>query len=129
MRMTSTLLAALLCANIAHAAAQSRDCATAGDPAAILRCEQDALADAEQALNKDYRGLARALHDNPAPDAQAALRTLTRVQRDWIGWRDDDCDAVFLASESGALRERYRLRCKRIHAETRIRQLEAYRPR
>lgn len=128
MRLTSTLLAALLCAGAQHAAAQSPDCAT-GDPAAVLRCEQAALADAEQALNKEYRGLARTLHDNPAPDAQAALRTLTRVQRDWIGWRDDDCDAVFLAHDPGALRERYRLRCKRLHAEARIRQLEAYRPR
>lgn len=127
MRTTPTLLAVLLYAVMQHAAAQSQDCAAAGAPAEVLRCEQTQLADAEQALNREYRSLARTLHDNPAPDAQAALRTLTRVQRDWIGWRDADCDAVFQANEAGALRERYRLRCKRLHAEARIRQLEAYR--
>jgi len=127
MQTTLKLLAALLCTGIGHAAAQPQDCATAGETADVLRCEQTQLADTEQALNKEYRSLARSLHDNPAPDAQAALRTLNRVQRDWIGWRDADCDAVFQASEPGALRERYRLRCKRLHAEARISQLEAYR--
>lgn len=123
---TPLLLALLLFAWALRAGAQPPDCPPNGDADVILRCEENRLAAANQALDQRYRAVVRALHDDPAPDAQAALRTLINAQRQWIAYRDDDCDAVYLAHHAASLRERHRLRCKTAHAEMRARQLGAY---
>jgi len=119
------LVVALLCWT-PDGGAQPLDCAPAGDPDDILHCEERRLAAADEALGKQYRATVRALHDDPAPDAQAALRTLTNAQRQWINFRDDDCDAAYLAHHQSPLRERYRLRCKTAHADMRARQLSVF---
>ena len=123
---TSLLLALLLFAWVPRSGAQPPDCPPGGEADAILRCEETRLAAADEALGKRYRAVVRALHDDPAPDTQAALRTLINAQRQWIAYRDDDCDAVYLAHHAASLRERHRLRCKTAHAEMRARQLGAY---
>lgn len=126
MRLTPLLIAFTLLAWAPRTGAQPPDCPPSGDADAILRCEETRLAAADQTLDQRYRALVRALHDDPAPDAQAALRTLINAQRQWIAYRDDDCDAVYLAHHTASLRERRRLRCKTAHAEMRARQLGAY---
>lgn len=126
MRLTPVLIAFTLLAWAPRSGAQPPDCPPNGDADAILRCEETRLAAADEALGKRYRAVVRTLHDDPAPDAQAALRTLADAQRQWIAYRDDDCDAVYLAHHAASLRERHRLRCKTAHAEMRARQLGAY---
>ena len=126
MHPVSLLLALTLLIPPPHAGAQPLDCPPDGDADVILRCEETRLAAADQVLDKAYRAAVRALHDDPAPDAQAALRTLVNAQRQWIAFRDDDCDAVYLAHHGAPQRERHRLRCKTRHAEMRARQLGAY---
>lgn len=126
MHRPSLLLALALSACAPYANAQPTDCAPDGNPDDILHCEERRLAAADEALGKAYRAVVRALYDDPAPDAQAALRTLTNAQRQWIRFRDDDCDAVYLAHHRAALRERYRLRCKTAHADMRARQLGVF---
>ena len=118
-------LAALL-ALLPQPRARQQDCPASGDPDLILRCEEQRLAVADDALDKEYRAVVRALHDDTTPDGQAALRTLVKAQRQWIQYRDDDCDAVYLAHGAAALRERHRLRCKIDHANQRVRQLGAF---
>lgn len=126
MHPASLLLALALFIPVLRAGAQPSDCPPDGDADAILRCEETRLAAADEALDKEYRATVRALQDDPAPDAKAALRTLVDAQRRWIAFRGDDCDAVYLAHHGAALRERHRLRCKTRHAEMRARQLGAY---
>ena len=126
MHRAPLLLVVVLLFRTSPAAAQPLDCAPAGEPDAILRCEERRLATADESLGKHYRATVRALHDDPAPDAQAALRTLTNAQRQWIRFRDDDCDAVYLTHHRADLRERYRLRCKTAHADMRARQLSVF---
>lgn len=120
------LLVLTLLAWTPRSMAQPSDCPPDGDADAILRCEETRLAAADEALDKEYRATVRALQDDPTPDAKAALRTLVDAQRRWIAFRDDDCDAVYLAHHGASLRERHRLRCKTRHAEMRARQLGAY---
>ena len=81
MRLTPLLIAFTLLAWAPRAGAQPPGCPPNGDAGAILRCEETRLAAADQALDQRYRALVRALHDDPAPDAQAALRTLINAQR------------------------------------------------
>lgn len=122
-------LALPLVAGMGHARAQAQpyDCARAGSPTDIMRCEEERLVAADEILDKEYRRLVRTLHDDPAPQVKAAMRTLIQAQREWIRFRDDDCDAVWLARPPGALREWYRLRCKRTHTEVRVEQLGRFR--
>lgn len=119
-------LAFALFAASMRADAQPPDCPANGDDTAILRCEKLRLAAADAALDKAYRTAVSILRGDTTPDGQAALRMLLDAQRGWIRFRDEDCDAIYLAHHAAALRERPRLRCKTLHAQMRARQLGAF---
>ena len=69
-------------------------------------CAQDALQQADAALNASYRRLTARLSGTPA-----AARSLVEAQRAWIRFRDTECDFATIGYEGGSIRPMLTSQC------------------
>lgn len=110
-----------------QAASAQTGCAESITTLDLVRCEGRQLEQAERALNQAY---GRAMKELAGPQAhEREARTLLRkAQRNWVAFREQDCAAKVAAMGGGSLQGVVRIGCMREHAESRTRQLSAFRP-
>lgn len=97
--------------------AQNPRCLHDGTSHDSLRCEEDKLEESEQHLNAAYTQLLANLKGSTARDG------LIRAQREWIKFRDLDCDAKYELRPGASLQSWYKMNCRREHAKQRAAQL------
>ena len=100
--------------------AQTSMCLNDGTSHDALRCEEVKLNEAERNLNSAYTHLLAELKGSKARDG------LVHAQREWIKFRDLDCDAKFELRPDADLRSWYPMACRREHAKQRTAQLSKW---
>ena len=113
------ILAIAVSASMAGALAQEPDC---DDPQTQLDMTQCAGRDyeaADKALNTQYDAVRKRYSHNE--DARTLLRD---AQREWIRFRDAQCDLATLAVRGGSIEPMIRAQCLQELTEARTRQLE-----
>jgi uncharacterized protein YecT (DUF1311 family) len=123
-------LAGLLLFSAATFASAQDSCDKAYSTPDVNLCARKDLDRAEIALNKTYQSvLAELLTESKNnPDAGEARKRLINAQREWVQFREDDCQAIFTLWRSGTVRTLQYLTCMQNHAEQRTREFGNYVP-
>jgi uncharacterized protein YecT (DUF1311 family) len=125
--MKPHLLTALTLLVITSASAEVTDpCATQNNTLEINACAAAELAAKDKELNKAYEKLMKSLvaaYKDDTTNYKAVKENLAEAQRNWIKFRDQDCNAKYQLNESGTIRNLVALSCKIEHTEQRTRQL------
>jgi uncharacterized protein YecT (DUF1311 family) len=100
--------------------AQSPRCTNDGTSFDSLRCEEEKLKEPEQSLNSAYTQLLANLEGSKAREG------LIKAQREWIKFRDLDCDAKYELRPGASLQSWYRMNCRLEHATQRAAQLRTW---
>ena len=101
-------------------------CGTQNNTLQINACAASELAAKDKDLNKAYEKLIRdlvAAYKDDTTNYKAVKENLAEAQRNWIKFRDQDCNAKYQLNESGTIRNLVALSCKIEHTEQRTRQL------
>jgi len=103
-------------------------CATQRNTLEINACAKQNLDRAEEELNATYKAALALLS---APDGlgrkQDAIRQqLVEAQRDWVTFREKNCDAVLLKNADGTIRTYVYLSCRQQLAEDRTKELSLW---
>ncbi|MFC4726694.1 lysozyme inhibitor LprI family protein [Coralloluteibacterium thermophilus] len=120
------LFALVLAAWCGPASADAPDCTGPG-----------AIADADLCMAQDFERLDRALGDAvrdllaqmeafaaSGACSSCSAEQLDRAQRQWLRFREDDCEAVYAIAADGSGRNQARLDCLIDHTRTRTVQLD-----
>jgi uncharacterized protein YecT (DUF1311 family) len=114
----------------ASAFAESAEpCATQRNTIEINECAAGKLAAKDKELNAAYDKLLKTLapkYKEDTTDYAAIKEKLVDAQRDWIKFRDNDCDAKYRLNASGTIRGLVSLNCKIEHTELRTKQLRRW---
>jgi len=104
------------------------DCATALSDPDINECASRDFERAETALNAAYKTLLADLKKmgTDIPDALEARQKLIEAQREWVKFRDSDCDAKFALNKGGTIRTLMYFSCMTSHAEQRTKELVGF---
>jgi uncharacterized protein YecT (DUF1311 family) len=89
-------------------------------------CEAQEVKHADADLNAEYKTLLVQLDSESKdnPDAKNAKAKLIESQRQWIKFRDADCDAVFTYNATGTIRVHEELQCELSHTKQRTEELK-----
>ena len=101
----------------AVAGAQEAACAAANTQAEINQCVSASYQKVDKQLNDLYASVMKKL----TPAAQAKLGT---VQRLWIRYRNENCDAAAAAYEGGSIQASVKLGCLDRNTRARINELQ-----
>ena len=101
--------------------AQAAACGDAATQADMNKCAGDALAEADAALNHDYRRLRERLKGDPAAD-----KKLVAAQRAWVAFRDAECAFSGSAIEGGSAYGMVVAQCKEHLTRKRVKELGYY---
>ena len=127
--MSKYLLAFFLYAASCCAVAQDA-CEKAYTTPEINACARKDLDRADAALNSMYQSvltrLTKASKDEP--ESGEAKLQLIAAQREWVRFREDDCQAIFTLWRTGTIRTLQYLTCMQSHAEQRTKELHNYVP-
>ncbi len=103
------------------------DCSKAITTPDMNTCAKQEQERVEVKLNKVYKKVMRTLSqpDTEIEEYPKAKKTLRKAQRLWVKFREADCDAVYL-KYSGTMRTVMHISCMQLHAEQRIKELQAF---
>lgn len=118
--MIRYLTLAILAFSTSEALAQTPDCANAMTQADMNICAGKDYAKADAELNRVYKQARAALK----PDAQATKLLIT-AQRQWIAFRDADCQLEAYPNTGGSMYAMVLTMCRTRLTETRIKDLTA----
>lgn len=128
MKLTFILFFAVLAT--APAFAEEADpCATQRNTIEVNECAAGKLAAKDKELNAAYDKLMKSLapkYKEDTTDYAAIKEKLVEAQRDWIKFRDNDCDAKYRLNASGTVRGLVAINCKIEHTELRTKQLKRW---
>lgn len=104
------------------------DCSKAITTPDINECASIDQKKVEAKLNKVYQRVLKSLDkpDAPLEPYSEMRKTLVAAQREWVKFREADCDAVYQKHVSGTIRTVMYIGCMQSHAEKRIKELEDY---
>jgi len=109
------------------AAAFALDCKTAVTTPEVGECAAIEQRSVEAKLNVVYQRVLKSL-DQPDTEVEkfSQMRSsLIAAQREWIKFRDADCQAVYTYYQAGTIRGLMFTACMKSHAENRIKDLES----
>jgi uncharacterized protein YecT (DUF1311 family) len=121
--------AAVLAFAAAHAApAFALDCNRAMTTMDLNECAAMQKDRTEKKLNQTYQRVLQALgkRDEDAGQHAKVKAALVAAQREWVKFREADCQAVYTLHEGGTIRTVMYLGCMDNHAQHRIKDLEDY---
>jgi uncharacterized protein YecT (DUF1311 family) len=127
--MSKYLLALFLYATSYCAVAQDA-CEKAHTTPEINACARKELDLADVALNSMYQSVLTQLTQasKDEPESGEAKLQLIAAQREWVRFREHDCQAIFTLWRTGTIRTLQYLTCMQMHAEQRTKQLHNYVP-
>jgi uncharacterized protein YecT (DUF1311 family) len=111
------------------AAEEAGPCAKQRNTIEINECAAGKLAAKDKELNAAYDKLLKSLapkYKEDTTDYAAIKEKLVEAQRDWIKFRDNDCDAKYRLNAGGTIRGLVSLSCKIEHTALRTKQLRRW---
>jgi uncharacterized protein YecT (DUF1311 family) len=129
MKLAAILFFFTLLATTPAFAEEADPCATQRNTLEINECAAGKLAMKDKELNAAYDKLLKSLapkYKEDATDYTAIKEKLVEAQRDWIKFRDNDCDARYRLNAGGTIRGLVALNCKIEHTELRTKQLRRW---
>jgi uncharacterized protein YecT (DUF1311 family) len=129
MKLTAIFFSSALLATASAFAESADPCATQRNTIEINECAAAKLAAKDKELNAAYDMLLKSLapkHKEDTTDYAAIKEKLVEAQRDWIKFRDNDCDARYRLNAGGTIRGLVSLNCKIEHTELRTKQLRRW---
>jgi uncharacterized protein YecT (DUF1311 family) len=129
MKLTAIFFSSALLATTTAFAAESDPCATQRNTIEINECAAAKLAAKDKELNAAYDKLLKTLapkYKEDTTDYAAITEKLVEAQRDWIKFRDNDCDAKYRLNAGGTIRGLVSLNCRIEHTELRTKQLRRW---
>ncbi|HBF31557.1 lysozyme inhibitor LprI family protein [Rhizobium sp.] len=129
MRMALSVLVCLLAgAGSAYAVGPKLDCNNAQTQSDMNQCAADDLANADKALNAQWK-LTRAVLVDADTNLDAAQKggekALLKAQRAWIDYRDGQCEAEGFSVRGGSMEPMMVASCKARLTEVRTKELKA----
>lgn len=118
---TALMTAAIFLAAPAFAFAQDKCYDGAGSQAAMTECADAALKKSDQTLNELYKQIEARLSD----DADTK-KLLVQAQRDWIRFRDAECDFQTAGAAGGSVVPMLVAQCMDDLTQSRIEDFESY---
>ena len=121
---------ALLLAAVAPCAFAQKSCDKAYTTLDMNACAKQELDLVEKKLNVKYQAVLKQLSQNAKddPDSGEARTQLSLAQRQWIKFREADCQAIYTLWQSASIRSLMSLSCKQNRAEQRMEKLDEYLP-
>lgn len=117
---TALLAAAMVLATPAFAFAQAK-CSDPEDQATMNECAEAAFKESDKKLNELYKRVEARLSD----DADTK-KLLVQAQRDWIKFRDAECDFQTAGAAGGSVMPMLILQCMDGLTQSRVKDFDAY---
>lgn len=125
--MKHSILTVLLVIAATNASAQAPDpCATQRNTIEINECGKLTLAQKDKELNAVYQKLIKSLAPADKTDTTnyaEVKKHLVEAQRNWLKFRDSDCNGQLTLNESGTIRGAVYLGCLTERTEQRTKEL------